>query len=116
MDYLTGLEWSTGCFGLAIGILIGAVCTWLVMPKPDLVVTNSPLSEPPIDAWAAAAAPEPACNPIAVRMLERWIDASYKTDNAARLRQESHLYQAGITPPTDIATAQTLIAYYKGNR
>lgn len=118
MNYLTGLEWSTGCFGLALGILIGAVCTWLAMPKPKIVTGQSPAlaTETPVDEWARAVAPpDPPRNPIIVRMLERWIDAAYKTDNAARLRQESRLYQAGVTPPTNIAEAQNLIAHFKGN-
>lgn len=125
MNYLTGLEWSTGIFGLSIGLLIGCVATWWSLREKVVAADDPfvPLSELPaleeqrgtrvhIETDAPAI---PHCNPLIERMYERWIEAFYAGNHINTRRAEIRMISSGITPPTDIDSAERALATLKGD-
>ena len=131
MEHLTGLDWSAGFFGLAVGIVMGAVLVWAMRPHdaggdpvltaddfPPLVpgpsasitLTDAPLGDIP-------AVPEPLerhGNPLVVRMYERWLDADARGDAIAVRRQEIRMLSNGVDTPWSRADAETRLARLKG--
>lgn len=123
MEHLTGLEWSTGLFGLAIGIVAGAVSTWFAMRDQrcvsdaeihvalsDLVTMNdAPIVQRPVVLDA------PTINPLVVRMFERWLAAEADGDRVAMHRQAIRMLNTDIDPPASRADAKARLAAMKGD-
>lgn len=124
MEHLTGLDWSAGLFGLAVGIIIGAVLVWAMRERErraddstrevlaDLsqFVRDAPLGDVP-------ATPEPLeryGNPLVIRMYERWLEADGRGDQIAVRRQEIRMLTNGIDTPWSRADAETRLARLKG--
>ena len=122
MEHLTGLEWATGLFGLAIGILSGCVATWFAMrPVTDAEIHDAltDLSNLGRDEVVGdvPATPEPIerCgNPLVIRMYERWLDADARGDAIAVRRQEIRMLSNGVDTPWSRADAETRLARLKG--
>lgn len=119
MNYLTGLEWSAGLFGLSIGVLIGAVCTWkgiqdnLPQAKPCADMSLNEL--PTMDLTVYGDVPAvPPCNPLHARMFERWLEAEGMGDRFIQNRQEGRMLLAGIEPPVSRDEAESRLAMMKG--
>ena len=126
MEHLTGLQWSAGLFGLAVGIVIGAVSTWFAMRTPspvtddeihaafdELVPGDVPAIPAPLEQHAVLHAP--ATNPLLTRMYERWLDALTAGDRIAMRRQEIRMLANGIDPPTSRGDAEGYLAAVKGD-
>lgn len=131
MEHLTGLDWSAGLFGLALGMVIGAVLVWCMRerrtdgdplitaddfpplvpgPSAGITLTDAPLGDIP-------AVPEPLerCgNPLVIRMYERWLDADARGDAIAVRRQEIRMLSNGVDTPWSRADAETRLARLKG--
>jgi len=133
MEHLTGLQWSAGLFGLAIGMVIGAVLAWAMReherradgdpkltaddfpplvpgPSAGITLTDAPLGDIP-------AVPEPLerhGNPLVIRMYERWLDADARGDAIAVRRQEIRMLSNGVDTPWSRADAETRLARLKG--
>lgn len=121
MHYLTGLEWSAGLFGLSIGVLIGCVATWFEMrPLPGPVVDEIAamgLNElPAMEAQIYGDVPViPPCNPLHVRMYERWLEADAAGDRFVKNRQEGRMLRAGFEPPASRDEAEAQLTTLKGS-
>lgn len=125
MEHLTGLQWSAGLFGLAIGIVVGAVSTWFAM-RPPRAVSDAEIQDALTDLSQFArgeavgdvpATPEPLerCgNPLVIRMYERWLDADARGDSIAVRRQEIRMLSNGVETPWSRADAETRLARLKG--
>lgn len=133
MEHLTGLQWSAGLFGLAIGMVIGAVLVWFMReherradgdpkltaddfpplvpgPSAGITLTDAPLGDIP-------AVPEPLerrGNPLVIRMYERWLEADGRGDQIAVRRQEIRMLSNGVDTPWSRADAETRLARLKG--
>jgi len=116
MNYLTGLEWSTGIFGLSIGLLIGCVATWFSL-RPQCSEPGETaipeLHEPDLAIYGDVPV-VPPCNPLHVRMFERWIEADAMGDRQNRLRQEVRMLRASVEPPINREEAEARLAELKG--
>lgn len=126
MEHLTGLQWSAGLFGLAVGIIAGAVVTWFGMRTPRPVSDDEihaafdelvPVGDVPAvpEPLARAVLHAPATNPLLTRMYERWLDAEASGDRIAMRRQEIRMLANGIDPPTSRGDAQGYLAALKGD-
>ena len=119
MEHLTGLQWSAGLFGLAIGIVVGAISTWFAM-RPPRAVSDAEIQDAFNDVLPLGdvpAIPEPLerhGNPLVIRMYERWLDADARDDKVAVRRQEIRMLTNGIDPPWSRADAETRLVRLKG--
>lgn len=142
MNYLTGLEWSAGLFGLSIGIVIGCVATWFSLrPKANYSMPGESAlikwatdthGESPFLNWAMKSPPDvveipetelviygdvpaiPPGNPLHARMFERWLEAEGMGDRFMQNRQEGRMLLAGIEPPTSREEAESQLTKLKG--
>ncbi len=124
MEHLTGLDWSAGLFGLAIGMVIGAVLVWCMRERERRAdeATREVLTD--LAQFAhdevvgdVPAVPEPLerCgNPLVIRMYERWLDADARGDAIAVRRQEIRMLSNGVDTPWSRADAETRLARLKG--
>ena len=121
MAYLPGLEWSAGLFGLSIGVLIGCVMTWFALrqKRNELMSGEAALMD-----WAMSAHAEqiygdvpviPPCNPLHVRMYERWLEADAAGDRFVKNRQEGRMLRAGFEPPASRDEAEAQLNTLKGS-
>lgn len=129
MQHLTGLDWSAGLFGLALGIIIGATLVALMRERKklqadaqDILVDveqflRDPGDEPygDVPAVPVEARREPHGNLLLTRMYERWLAAFHSSDPVSQRRQEIRMLNAGITPPADFAQAERELAILKGD-
>ena len=119
MEHLTGLQWSAGLFGLAIGIVVGAISTWFAM-RPPRAVSDAEIQDAFNDVLPLGdvpAIPEPLerhGNPLVIRMYERWLDADARGDAIAVRRQEIRMLSNGVETPWSRADAETRLARLKG--
>lgn len=132
MEHLTGLEWSAGLFGFAIGMIVGTIMTWLAMrgqmnvgDDPLISVDDSPKMQPQLSATQVTIAYEaphgdvPAIpvahgNLILMRIYQRWLDAQARGDRFAMNRQEGRMLCSDIEPPTSREEAERELAKLKG--
>lgn len=112
MNYLTGLEWSTGIFGLSIGLLIGCVATWFSLrpqcSEPGKTAIPE-LHEPDLAIYGDVPV-VPPCNPLHARMFERWLEADAVGDRIAKNRQEGRMLRWGFEPPASRADAESKLS------
>ena len=132
MEHLTGLEWSAGLFGFAIGMIVGTIMTWLAMrdqmnvgDDPLIPVDDFPKMQPQLAATQVTIAYEaphgdvPAIpvahgNLILMRIYQRWLDAQARGDRFAMNRQEGRMLCSDIEPPTSREEAERELAKLKG--
>lgn len=122
MEHLIGLEWSTGLFGLSIGILIGCVATWhslCATIAADLRVNVDDLQETQVSLVSESPVHEPAPNPfdaIGIRILHRLANAYDSEDVAAQYRHMARLTTQKIKPPADAESCRELAAAMEAAR
>ncbi len=111
MNYLTGLEWSTGIFGLSIGLLIGCVATWFSMRSNVVIGDGEPEVESAFEEAVYGDVPiVPPCNPLHARMFERWLEADAVGDRVGKNRQEGRMLRWGFEPPVSRADAESKLS------
>jgi len=88
------------------------VCTYL-WTQDAKVFTQPPMAEVETEEVTVPYGDVPAipyCNPLHVRMFERWLEADGAGDRITKNRQEGRMLRWGFEPPVSRADAESKLS------